>query len=89
MPVAAEWGYQPVKEVYDWFNFISRQYEMDDFRSLLGKVVKNEFQKPLLIKELRKADFNISDIYIKNMKINERERGFLKKFLRLLGKWKI
>lgn len=45
MPVAAEWGYEPVKAAYEWFNLISRQYEDFDINSMIEQIVQNEAQK--------------------------------------------
>lgn len=81
MPVAAEWGYQPIKEAHDWFDFNSRQYFGYDVNMMIGEIIKTEKNKNILIRELRKADFNISDIYIKKHKIDSRAQELAVKII--------
>lgn len=72
LPVAAEWGYEPVKKAYDWFNFISRQYTDFNINSMIKSIISDRERKKLFIEELQKADFNIENIYIKKRKINQK-----------------
>lgn len=86
MPVAAEWGYEPAKKVYEWFEFITRQYSKFNITFMIGEIIKNEERKKMLLSELKKADFNIKDIYIKNKKMNQKSLDFIEKLLgELLG----
>lgn len=86
MPVAAEWGYTPLKTVYEWFEFRSRQYVDFNISQMLGEILKKEDRKKILLQELQKADFNIKDIYIKKRKIDPRSHNFLEKiFIELVG----
>lgn len=86
MPVAAEWGYVPLKTVYEWFEFHSRQYVDFNISQMLGEIIKKEDRKKILLQELQKADFNIKDIYIKNRKIDRRSHDFMEKlFIELVG----
>lgn len=82
MPVAAEWGYGPVKAAYEWFNLISRQYEDFDMNDMLEQIVQNEEQKERFITELQNADFNISDIYVKKQKIDEKAYDILHRLIK-------
>ncbi len=70
MPVAAEWGYEPVKPVYEWFNYIFNSYSRLDMNALIGEIIRDEERKRIFINELQKADFNISDIYIEKELVN-------------------
>lgn len=79
MPVAAEWGYEPLKTVYDWFRFVSRQYEKFDISSMVEQIVQKKERKELLLSELQKADFNIVDIYVKKRRMNDRTHDLLQK----------
>lgn len=81
MPVAAEWGYAPLKEVYQWFEFHARQYEDYSIYTTVGEVIKKEKRKQVLLDELKKADFNIKDIYIKNKKMDKQSHDILEKLL--------
>ena len=82
MPVAAEWGYEPVKAAYEWFNLISRQYEDFDINSMIEQIVQKEDQKERFITELQNADFNISDIYVKKQKIDEKAYDILHRLMK-------
>ena len=81
MPVAAEWGYEPLKIVYDWFRFVSRQYEKFDISSMVEQILQKKERKDLLLSELQKADFNITDIYVKKQRMNGRTHDILQKIL--------
>lgn len=81
LPVAAEWGYAPLKEVYQWFEFYSRQYENYSVYHTVGEIIRNEDRKKIFIDELQKADFNIKDIYIKNKKMDKKSHDILEKLL--------
>ena len=86
LPVAAEWGYAPLKKVYDWFVFHFRQYLDFSISRLLSEIIKNKGQKEILIQELHKADFNIKDIYVKNRKMDQKSHDFIEKlFAELIG----
>ncbi len=81
MPVAAEWGYAPLKDAYQWFEFYARQYEDYSIYFTVGEVIKRESRKQVLLDELRKADFNIKDIYIKEKKMDKQSHDILEKLL--------
>lgn len=81
MPVAAEWGYAPLKKVYDWFSFTTRQYEEFDIDKMISNIVDNDMWKNVLIDELKNADFNIKDIYVKNKKIDQKSYDFISKLV--------
>lgn len=81
MPVAAEWGYEPVKTAYEWFNFISRQYDHFDINRMLEEIIQNDARKKVLVKELQKADFNIKDIYIEKKKYDKKSLDFIERLL--------
>lgn len=81
MPVAAEWGYEPLKIVYNWFRFVSRQYEKFDISSMVEQILQKKERKDLLLSELQKADFNITDIYVKKQRMNDRTHDILQKIL--------
>ncbi|MDE7313802.1 MAG: ATP-binding protein [Eubacterium sp.] len=72
LPVAAEWGYEPVKEVYHWFHLECQQYTNFDIPSMINSVVNDSEKKEIFLKELQKADFNITDIYVKKQKLSKR-----------------
>lgn len=82
MPVAAEWGYEPLKKVYEWFVFNSRQYSQFNIKYMISEIIKDDIRKNMLISELQKADFNIKDIYIKNKKIDQKSHDFIEKMLK-------
>ncbi|MCX4326042.1 MAG: ATP-binding protein [Lachnospiraceae bacterium] len=71
MPVAAEWGYAPLKDIYIWFEFNFRQYNYINTKNIINEIIKKEERKKILISQLQKADFNIKDIYFKNKKLNQ------------------
>lgn len=81
MPVAAEWGYAPLKEVYQWFEFYARQYDRFSVVEMVGKIIKNENRKKIFIHELQKADFNIKDVYIKKIRMDQKSKDTLKRLL--------
>lgn len=81
MPVAAEWGYEPVKPVYDWFDFVSRQYSNLDIHTMIEEILKDGSKKQCLIGELKNADFNIKDIYIRKKKIDKKTHDFIERIL--------
>lgn len=70
MPVAAEWGYEPVKAVYEWFNNIYKSYSRLDLNEMIGEIIRDDERKNIFINELQKADFNISDVYVERELIN-------------------
>lgn len=45
LPVAAEWGYEPVKEAYHWFHMIFRQYLDFDVPSMIDSIVADPEKK--------------------------------------------
>ena len=81
MPVAAEWGYAPIKIAYEWFGFISRQYLDFNVISMIEEIAKDKIRKSVLIKELQNADFNIKDIYIKKKKMSKEDYGIIQRLL--------
>lgn len=66
MPVAAEWGYEPFKPVMEWFNLLVAKYTHPQHGMMyrIGEIVGDEKRKEIFLQELRKADFNIVDIYV-------------------------
>ncbi len=84
MPVAAEWGYAPLKEVYTWFEFISRQYNDFSVSEMIRSIITDEKRKDIFIQELQRADFNIKDIYIKNQKFDQKSIDLASKILSIV-----
>ncbi|MDE6617376.1 MAG: ATP-binding protein, partial [Lachnospiraceae bacterium] len=85
MPVAAEWGYTPLKDIYIWFEFNFRQYNYTSIKSILDGIIKKENRKNILISQLQKADFNIKDIYVKDKKLNQTYYSIYEKILSGFG----
>ncbi len=86
MPVAAEWGYGPAKEVYSWFHFVSHQYTEYNIQSIISNIITDDNRKKRFLIELHNADFNIDDIYIKKRKIDKKTIDFIDSVLnRFLG----
>lgn len=81
MPVAAEWGYTPLKEVYQWFEFHARQYDHFNVKDMVGEIIKSEKRKRIFINELQKADFNIKDVYIKKIRMDQKSKDKLERLL--------
>lgn len=89
MPVAAEWGYQPLKVVYEWFQFITRQYGSYDVSAMIGEIIAHPQRKQMLIQELQRADFNIVDIYAEKEKRDKRALDFVERiFKEVFGEMK-
>ena len=82
MPVAAEWGYVPLKEAYQWFGVYPGRYGDLNVSSMVDEIIQKENRKKIFISELQKADFNIKDIYIKNRKMDKKSHDILQRFLR-------
>ena len=78
MPVAAEWGYPKLSLAYSWFESMFDQYENVRISNVLENIILNEEKKNLLIESLHKADFNITDIYVKNRKIEKQQIDIIK-----------
>lgn len=91
MPVAAEWGYEPLKMVYQWFEFQTRQslewkFGVDFVSNIIHEIVRDRKRKKVFIEELQKADFNIVDVYVLKKKLSPRSQDFLEKiFKELVG----
>jgi hypothetical protein len=86
LPVAAEWGYEKAKTPYQWFEKAFRQYGNMSTSQVIAKVLENESLKILLLDALRKADFNIENIYVKNRKMEKKQRDAVMTFLsQILG----
>lgn len=79
LPVAAEWGYEKVIDAYKWFDRIFEDIYANS-SLLIANMIDNN-QKDIIIETLKKADINISDIYVKNKKIEKKELGILMEFL--------
>lgn len=73
MPVAAEWGYHKLSLAYAWFENMFDQYENVTISGVLENIVENKEKKAVLLKSLQKADFNITDIYVKKRKIEKQQ----------------
>lgn len=86
MPVAAEWGYEKVKPVYTWFEKMFRQYIKMNTSEVIEKVLANKELKNALMGALKKADFNISNVFVKSRKMEKRQRdAFLAFINQMLG----
>ena len=85
LPVAAEWGYEKVKPAYKWFERMNRRYGNIDKSQIIEKILGDKAQKAILIDALKKADFNISNIYVKKRKMQKQQRDAVIAFLRMLG----
>ena len=81
MPVAAEWGYTPLKDIYIWFEFNFRQYTYTNTKNILNEITRKEDRKNILISQLQKADFNIKNIYVKEKKLNQTYYNLFEKIL--------
>lgn len=89
MPVAAEWGYEPLKIVYQWFEFHARQsleweFSVDSVGNMIRNIVKDRERKKVFIEELQKADFNIIDIYVLKKKLSPRTQDLVERILKEL-----
>lgn len=90
LPVAAEWGYKKVKPPYKWFEKMFRQYGNMNTSKVIEQVLLDEELKNILMEVLRKADFNITDIYLENKKIEKQQREALRVFLaQILGEGEV
>lgn len=86
LPVAAEWGYDKTKLPYQWFEKAFRQYGNMNTSQVIAKVLEDKTLKIILLDALKKADFNIEDIYVKNRKMEKKQRDVLMAFLsQILG----
>lgn len=85
MPVAAEWGYEKMKPVMEWFDFCNKQYTgFNTSAEMVSEICNDEQRKTLFIRELQKADFSIDHIYVKNRHIEKREKDLIDKIFALL-----
>lgn len=90
MPVEAEWGYEKVKKPYKWFEKMFKQYGNMNTSLVIEDILKNEKLKSVLLDALKKADFNIVDLFVKNRKIEKQHREAIMTFLtQLLGEGEI
>ena len=78
LPVAAEWGYHKLSLAYSWFESMFEQYENVRISDVLENIVDNKEKKAVLLDSLRKADFNITDIYVKNRKIEKQQLDIIR-----------
>ena len=78
LPVAAEWGYDKLSGAYAWFENVFDQYENVRISDVLENIVDNKEKKAVLLDSLRKADFNITDIYVKNRKIEKQQLDIIR-----------
>lgn len=86
LPVAAEWGYEKAKIPYGWFGKMFRQYGNMNISDVIASTLENDRLKPLLLKTLNKADFNIVDVYVKKKKLQKEHRDVLMQiFKQMLG----
>lgn len=86
LPVAAEWGYEKVSKVYKWFINTLKQYGEMNVSEVIEKVISKKERKEMLIEALQKADFNISDIYVKNRKIEKEQIDLVKQLFSQFAK---
>lgn len=90
LPVAAEWGYEKVKIPYKWFEKMFRQYSDMNISQVIADILKDASKKDILLKALSKADFNIKDIYVKNKRVEKKQRDALVQFLtNMLGEGEV
>ncbi|SEQ64697.1 AAA family ATPase [Butyrivibrio sp. TB] len=86
LSVAAEWGYERVKPVYKWFERMFRQYSDMNTSKVIEQVLNDDDLKNILMESLSKADFNISDLFIKNRRLEKQQRDALATFFgQLMG----
>lgn len=78
LPVAAEWGYHKLSLAYSWFESMFEQYENVRISDVLENIVDNKEKKAVLLDSLRKADFNITDIHVKNRKIEKQQLDIIR-----------
>lgn len=81
LPVAAEWGYSKLSSAYAWFESMFDQYENVRISDVLERIIEDEKKKAVLLESLQKADFNITDIYVKNRKIEKQQIDIIKDML--------
>lgn len=78
LPVAAEWGYHKLSAAYAWFESMFDQYENVTISEVLENIVENKEKKAVLLESLQKADFNITDIFLKKRKIEKQQIDIIK-----------
>ncbi len=90
LPVAAEWGYEKVKPPYKWFEKVFRQYGNMNTSKVIERILLDEELKDILMDVLKKADFNIADIFVKNRKMEKQYREAFLTFLnQMLGEGEV
>lgn len=86
LPVAAEWGYEKTKPPYKWFERMFRQYNELNMSEMIAETIKDEESKSVLLEALRKADFNIKDVYVKNRRVQKQRRDiFIQLLTQIIG----
>lgn len=81
LPVAAEWGYQKLSLAYAWFDRMFDQYENVRISDVLETIIEDTEKKELLLESLQKADFNITNLYVKERKIEKQQMDVLRDML--------
>lgn len=81
LPVAAEWGYHKLSLAYAWFENMFAQYENVRISDVLESIVEDEEKKAVLLEALKKADFNITDIYVKERTLEKQQIDFIREMI--------
>ena len=81
LPVAAEWGYDKLSGAYAWFENVFDQYENVRISDVLENIVVDEKKKSILLESLQKADFNITDIYVKKRKLEKQQIDVIREMI--------
>ncbi|WP_227169379.1 AAA family ATPase [Enterocloster lavalensis] len=81
LPVAAEWGYDKLSCAYAWFENVFDQYENVRISDVLETIVVDEKKKSILLESLQKADFNITDIYVKKRKLEKQQIDVIREII--------
>lgn len=81
LPVAAEWGYDKLSGAYAWFENVFDQYENVRISDVLENIVVDEKKKLILLESLQKADFNITDIYVKKRKLEKQQIDVIREMI--------
>lgn len=81
LPVAAEWGYERLKEPYNWFGSLTKQYMKNSIKELIQEVLGSEHGKRNMLDLIQKADINVANIGYKIKEVNEKEYNLLKRLI--------
>ena len=75
------WGYDKLSGAYAWFENVFDQYENVRISDVLENIVVDEKKKSILLESLQKADFNITDIYVKKRKLEKQQIDVIREMI--------